>query len=355
MRGWTNLAASVLAAAVSLTAAASAADDLPILSWQPKDVKDPMTDAVTHTAVSESDFQNGTRLAASAKCDKFYIEFAFDIFSSNATPAPLAGKDKTLVRVRVDDGDVRAITVQKEYNEARAVFYDPDAAKRVMRSMPCDNEICGLTKEVIFDQIMNELKQNAPGTLAVLANATSVRLELPLADGRADAFELNPRDQALRTIVRACAADLHADMRTTTHELLEITCAGVNGNNDRTEKDEPIRQGIFPVDRREISAKTGRDWFHVSVDGKNFWIVTQACVAPQIAACLIDARHYAAPDKIDWHGTVSVATAKKTGRSLGDRIEIALPDGGTFLVRKVDFDEKSARPECKSSAQATKQ
>jgi hypothetical protein len=217
MRAWANLAAGVFAASIGL-AAASAADDLPVLSWQPKDAKDPMTDVVTHTAVGKVDFTNGTTLEASAKCDKLGVEFSFSLFSGGAASSLAWEREKTQVRVRIDNGHVQsAMAAEQHTNEANALFYEPDTARKLFTEAfgkqfghSCDPYLCKPIRDAQVKVTMDQLGQRAEGTLAALANARSIRLELTLTDGRADAFELNPRDQSLGNVVQACVATLHA-------------------------------------------------------------------------------------------------------------------------------------------------
>jgi hypothetical protein len=214
MRVWINFVSTVLAASICVTA--SAADELPVLSWQAKDVKDPMTDVVTQTAVSRVDFANGTKLEASAKCDKIGAEFMFDMFSGGA-PMALAWQGKeTHLRVRIDNGDVRVTAAAEQRpNETGALFYEPNTARTLFTEAfvkrlgsACDPYLCQPIMGAQVKVMMDELGQRAEGTLATLANAKSIRLELPLADGRADVFELNPQDEALASVVRHCATDL---------------------------------------------------------------------------------------------------------------------------------------------------
>lgn len=194
------------------------------LSWQVKDVKDAMTDVVTHKTVSYVDFPNGTSLEASAKCSALGVEFTLGMYSANEKPSTLAWKDDTTqVRVRVDGASVRVARVAKEYiNAARLVFYDPDAAMNYMErsvSSLCkkDELMCSALANAQIKEAMDKLRENAPGTLDVLAKAASVRVELVLADGTTNVFDLNPQDQVLKTIVQQCAANLHAGKQTASH------------------------------------------------------------------------------------------------------------------------------------------
>jgi hypothetical protein len=262
------------------------------LSWHVKDVKDAMTDAVTHKMVSYVDFPNGTSLEASAKCSALGVEFTLGMYSGNEKPSSLAWKDDTTqVRVRIDGASVRVARVAKEYiNAARLVFYDPDAAMNYMErsvSSLCkkDELMCSALANAQIKEAMDKLRENAPGTLDVLAKAASVRVELVLADGTTNVFDLNLQDQALKTLVQQCASGLHTDRQAGRQYQLKVTCETATANSDNTQKDEPVHQGIYPVDKQETGNQTGRTWYHITVDGQNFWIKEQPCVTllPQAA------------------------------------------------------------------------
>jgi hypothetical protein len=183
------------------------------LSWQVKDAKDAMTDVVTHKTVSYLDFPDGTSLEASAKCSALGVEFTLGMYSGNEKPSTLAWKDDTTqVRVRIDGANVRVARVAMEYtNAARLVFYDPDAAmnymeKSVSSSCKKDDMMCGPLANAQIKVAMDKLRENAPGTLDVLAKAANVRVELVLANGRTNVFDLNPQDNTVKNVIHECAA-----------------------------------------------------------------------------------------------------------------------------------------------------
>jgi hypothetical protein len=277
------------------TAAQTApAAGLSLLSWEIQDVRDAMTDKVTRMAVSKANFSDGTTLEASAKCDEIGIEFAFGTFS-NKDPLPLSASGKEIqLRVRTDNGDTRIVRADRQYtNQAKTLFYDPDTSRAVLaRSVrapggdsPMEKALTGWMADSTINEVLAKLAQNSLGTTDALTKAGSVRVELTLADGRTDVFDLNPQDQTLKALVQQCASGLHTDRRAGRQEQLKVTCETATANSDNTQKDEPIRQGIFPVDKQETGNQTGRTWYHITVDGRNFWIKEQPCVTllPQAA------------------------------------------------------------------------
>jgi hypothetical protein len=222
----TGIGLTIWAVALSTRVAVAQNSDMPqakpdvaapaMLSWQVKDVKDAMTDVVTHKTVSYLDFPNGTSLEASAKCSGLGVEFTLAMYSGDEKPSTLAWKDNTTqVRVRIDGATVRIARVAKEYtNAARLVFYDPDGAKSYMErsvSSSCkkDDIMCGSIAKAQIKVAMDQLQENTPGTLDVLAKAASVRVELALAGGRTNVFDLNPQDQALKGVMRECIGELN--------------------------------------------------------------------------------------------------------------------------------------------------
>jgi hypothetical protein len=186
------------------------------LSWALRDEKDQMTDQSTRKAVSRGGFDDGISLEASALCDPIGVEFSFDTFH-NQDAAPFAWKDNKLgMRVRIDGGEIRTATANAEYtNEATIIFYDPAATESFMQgalphSQERNNPLLGLFNNVMTGTTLTVLQAAAAGKLKEIANAKSIRVELPLANGSAYVVELNPQDQALRTIVQPCLADLRA-------------------------------------------------------------------------------------------------------------------------------------------------
>jgi hypothetical protein len=186
-----------------------------MLSWEIRDETDKMTDEKQRKAFSTTRFDDGIYLEASASCDGIGIEFAFDAFRGREA-AGYAWKDdnKMLMRLRIDAGDVRNTTVEAEYtNEAKILFYDPTGTTRTITGVlphgqGTDNPVAGFFGTFIGGMALNQLEALAAGKLNDLPKARSIRVELPFADGSTDVVEINPQDQALRTIVNQCVADL---------------------------------------------------------------------------------------------------------------------------------------------------
>ena len=197
----------------SSQAVAPAAQNRTLLSWEIQDVRDAMTDKVTRMAVSKANFSDGTTLEASAKCDEIGIEFAFGTFS-NKEPLPLSASGKEIqLRVRTDNGDTRIVRADRQYtNQAKTLFYDPDTSRAVLaRSVrapggdsPMEKALTGWMADSTINEVLAKLAQNSLGTTDALTKARSVRVELVLADGRTDVFDLNPQDGAFRSILQQC-------------------------------------------------------------------------------------------------------------------------------------------------------
>jgi hypothetical protein len=187
------------------------------LTWQLRDVTDKMTDATTHEAFSSGVFDDGVSLEAHASCAKFGVQFKFDTFR-NRDPASLARQqDEVDLRVRIDGGDIRTAQAKATYtNEVQTFFYDPAAVEGVIRAnsprSERDDPILGPVNNMMGGIAMNAVETAAAGKLDQLAAARSIRVELPLANGNAYVVDLNPKDEALASIVNKCAADLHASV-----------------------------------------------------------------------------------------------------------------------------------------------
>jgi hypothetical protein len=211
-----SIAGSTAHVAVAQNSEASsnvAGQDRTFLSWEIQDVRDAMTDKLTRIAVSNAEFSNGTTLEASAKCDEIGVEFAFGTFS-NKEPLPLSASGKEIqLRVRTDNGDTRIVRANRQYtNQTKTLFYDPDTSRAVLaRSVrapggdsPMEKALTGWMADSTINEALAKLAQNALGTTDALTKAGSVRVELTLADGRTDVFDLNPQDQVLRSVMRQC-------------------------------------------------------------------------------------------------------------------------------------------------------
>jgi hypothetical protein len=190
-----------------------------MLSWKIRDVTDKITDETTRKAESGGAFEDGVSLEASAFCDGIGVEFAFDAFRGREA-APFAWKDDKIgLRLRIDGGDIRAATADAEYtNEAKIIFYEPDAAQSMVQGvLPHAEGNAGKLTDAfnafIGGSALMTLQGVAAGKLAELAAARSIRVELPLADGSDNVVDLNPRDEALASVIRACYAPFEAQRK----------------------------------------------------------------------------------------------------------------------------------------------
>lgn len=192
-----------------------------VLRWEVQDVTDKMTDKATRKALSDSYFPDDISLEASASCDPAGVEFAFETFRKQDA-APLAwNNDETFeMRIRIGDGETRTTTVNGEYtNEAKILFYDAAASARLIQgALPNGQErlnpVTGILSRMMGGTVFTQLQAHAAGKLADLAGARSIRVELPLADGDNYVVDLNPQDQALKSIVQQCATHLRGQIET---------------------------------------------------------------------------------------------------------------------------------------------
>jgi hypothetical protein len=188
-----------------------------VLSWQLRTETDKITDKTTRKAVSGGVFDDDVSLEAYAACDPIGVEFAFDTFHDR-NAAPFAWRDDAIgMRLRIDGGDVHTATAKAEYtNEAKIVFYDPAAAEDQIQgafhAQGGTNPIVGSFYGAMGGVALKELQAKAAGTLNELANARSIRVELPLATAHAYVVDLNPQDQAVKAIVQSCITALHANL-----------------------------------------------------------------------------------------------------------------------------------------------
>jgi hypothetical protein len=232
MRVLVTVLASVVAGAMNVSAAS--AGDPQVLSWQTRDVKDPMTDKMTRKLVSQRvSFGDGVLLEAHANCvtetgamTMTGVEFAFDMFRGEA-PAPFTQKKEAIaMRIRFDGGEVQTAFAMPEYaNEVKTGFYNlGETEKPRSTKSSADTSTDTLARAMMVDM----LGKGIAGDIRQFTGARSIRIELPLADGNAYVVDLNPQDQALKPLVQQCIADLG------THEP-----AKPNGTNERPSKSPP--------------------------------------------------------------------------------------------------------------------
>lgn len=180
------------------------------MSWEASNAKDPMTDKPTPKAVGQTNLPDGTTIQATAVCHQTGVIFTFSTYHDQQ-PVDLAGERQIHIRVRFDENATRTADAEhSRANEARALVFDPDTVKATLEKSTKDdyggqlgqlgNTIAGgMIKETI-----EKLGESALGSTNLVARANSVRIELVLADGRAEIFDLNPQDQTLKAFLKQC-------------------------------------------------------------------------------------------------------------------------------------------------------
>jgi hypothetical protein len=210
---------------IGLAATAQAENSRQTLTWQPYDNKDVLTDKVSHEVGSEVTFPDGNMVQAFARCGQDAVRQKYpgltivvgSFHAGNRQPNPFAWRNKAIqVPLLLNDQrrpDVHGYTEDQHANFIAVGFYDPAAAKRHTRL----DEAPIMKLEAL--RAVAEMKQEAAwgnfvagtgGTMAELLQATSIRVQLPLADASADAIEINPQDVVLKKYVQDCNAGLRS-------------------------------------------------------------------------------------------------------------------------------------------------
>jgi hypothetical protein len=111
---------------------------------------------------------------------------------------------------------VHAYTENPRANLIAIGFYDPAAAKRFthidfppIMQVEQLRPVAEMKQQIAWDNFV----ASTGGTPAELLKASSIRAQLPLADGGADVIEINPQDAVLRGYAQQCNAQFQAHGR----------------------------------------------------------------------------------------------------------------------------------------------
>jgi hypothetical protein len=189
------------------------------LAWQGHDNKDPLTDKVTPQAFGFATFPDGTMAQAFTKCAddgtgrKFPgLTIAVGAFQTNGSAPKAFAWEKQAIRVPLTVNDERRHDIHlaasnPQANQIAVRFYDPAGAKRFthievppLMKLEQFAALASAKQSIAWD---NFVAQTA-GTLSELLHATSVRVQLTLADGSANVVDINPQDSILRAYAQQC-------------------------------------------------------------------------------------------------------------------------------------------------------
>jgi hypothetical protein len=189
------------------------------LTWQGYDEKDALTDRVMHEVISEATFPDGSILETTAKCApplgaKTFpgVSILVATFKKGGQSSnPYAWQNGTiLLPILINEQPTSGLRAYSENPRANIIpvgFYDPAAAERYTRlEKPpmMDLEVMQRIAKRKQDAAWEEFTSQTGGTFATFLKATSVRVQLPLADGSANVVELNPQDSVLKSFVQDC-------------------------------------------------------------------------------------------------------------------------------------------------------
>ena len=195
------------------------------LSWENYDNKDALTDKITHEVVSEFTFQDGSIMQTAAKCGQIIagrsypgLTIVVTTFKKGGSQlSPFAWRNGTvLLPVLINDqpqSGVRAYSENPRANLIPIGFYDPAAAERYahgeqapMMKLQALNRVAEIQRTAEWQTFVS----GTGGTLVDLLQATSFRVQLPLADGSANVVEINPQDSLLKSFVQQCSSRMQA-------------------------------------------------------------------------------------------------------------------------------------------------
>jgi hypothetical protein len=215
MRSFKTLPLAILMSVVAM--ASSGAQTAPsVLVWQFVEEKDQMTDKMSVTAVSQTTIRDGITIKTTAACDNL-LSVGVSFSALRGTQGYNLAWDSTKLglRVRMDQGNVRVAVATRRYaNEAALFFYEPGAIPNaVMKTAPNvdkGNAALGLYVMMAIPAMTAKLEQVAAGKLSELDKATSIRIELPFADGNRDIVDLNPQHEAFKKLVTLCKTQVQS-------------------------------------------------------------------------------------------------------------------------------------------------
>jgi hypothetical protein len=215
-----------LAGLLATTFAVHSENSRQTLSWQVNEDKDALTDVVTRKIVARAAFSDGSELRASGACGPIGVDFTLSMFRGTQAAVFAANKDRISLRVRIDDRPVRTATAEaKHANEISVLFYDPQAARdfaeAAIDAAASGVQSAGSTKSALvarellqgaiqaygragIGKAVAEIEARSAGQAIELQRAQSIRVELPLADGSANAIDLNPQDPTLKNGIQEC-------------------------------------------------------------------------------------------------------------------------------------------------------
>jgi hypothetical protein len=201
-------------------ASAAHADNVRVtLAWESYDEKDPLTDRVVHEVIGEATFPDGSLLQTTAKCAPDAGGKAFPGVSIQVATFKKGGQSSNpfawqngsiLLPILINERPTPGLHAYSENPRANIIpigFYDPAAAERFTRlgELPMmDVEVMQRIAKRKQEAAWENFTSQTGGTFATLLKATSVRVQLPLADGSANVVELNPQDSVLKSFVQDC-------------------------------------------------------------------------------------------------------------------------------------------------------
>jgi hypothetical protein len=197
--------------------------DQPTLTWQLRDEKDAMTDAVTHKLVGQTKLTNWLTIKSTADCYPLGVSFTFNA-SSNEKPTPFAWVgNKIGLRVRIDQKELKIATANKRLDsEADIFFYDAQLTERFFGGvMPMKKNEKSNNMYNSLSSIFNgytgmrgtiEYGLLSAGKLNDLAIANDIRVELTLAEIGPRVVEIKPQEEPLKTYIGQCISALRAPL-----------------------------------------------------------------------------------------------------------------------------------------------
>jgi hypothetical protein len=211
-------------AAGAIVSPAQSENSRQTLAWQNRDNKDPLTDKITHQAFGFATFPDGTMAQAFTKCAddgsgrKFPgLTIAVGAYETNNSAPKAFAWQKLAIRVPLMVNEERRHDIHLEASNPQANqivlrFYDPAGAKRFthieepaiikLGQLSFSQQVFAAKQAAAWDDFVAE----TAGTLPELLQATSVRVQLTLADGSANVVDINPQDSILRAFAQQCNA-----------------------------------------------------------------------------------------------------------------------------------------------------
>lgn len=216
-------------------------------AWKTHREVDGMSDIAKVSALRTYSVDGGGKFEVEVSCEIGIVNFAYAYFGGGNGRPSLAWQESDTysgttfgfstnlthnvnrwvpLRVKLDQQSVQSRNSSSKFeNQVEIVFYDPAEVKRqaALHASPSTQNthsgqqnlaglMSGLSEAVQamqFQALPTLLPLVAAGTISDLMRSTSLRIEIPLADGRNPVVTIAPNDASLQAFLQGCSGVSH--------------------------------------------------------------------------------------------------------------------------------------------------